>query len=679
MNNSRKLPFTIVSSMMLLISISSVSLMSSGTLSFLKAAGDLLDITLSEDNAPTNSTTYVDEITTHPINEYASLTYKNVRAFEGYHCDIREDGYIEKDEARGLTSILATFEGVLRLDVGEEAGNYTNQYYLTSGETQSLCGNYFRLTAETQTLLDSVTLKYECDSTHTHDYTTETSDETGLDYNICTSCGHIDGYAHVKEFSVMDFSVRVTGKGKNNYEGNWGVSKAEDSSATFYIHSDKPTKAYLKVSASSNSKNAAPASLTTMFNDYISVNGTEVEPTGFILPTTTDNKWTDYHWVDVNEVELQAGVNEITFAATITPEIPTNRNNIEKISLSYGDDTNLRFAPNEIYVGTDAVTTSGVNKSLKDERNYSGYVVPVKTSTLVSTNFNFHAKKAGSAKIYVVTSATAATGGDGVATHATYTIGNVYEPTLNGAAVNYENSDSLLGAPYSQKDSNGQNSVQYNYFYYSFNSYYLGEYEINEGLNTLQTSITYVNGQKPNLNLRSIMIIPSDDSNIITEGKPSNEFKLGVGTDDNVNPVLTTDYANTKKNKDGYVGMHTGNWGQLVYQVYSKVSCNAKLSIEISATKIAGFTITDIYQITFEGNRIASDKVSDVAGSGQDRWTTFFTYDLADVHLQAGENIFNIYWMCLKSEAAANFKNLILTTDAYSSVYTTELINLTGR
>ena len=128
--------------------------------------------------------------------------------------------------------------------------------------------------------------------------------------------------------------------------------------------------------------------------------------------------------------------------------------------------------------------------------------------------------------------------------------------------------------------------------------------------------------------------------------------------------------------------MSTGYWGQLEYKVYSRYSVDATVSVCISEVNTSNVPLSYVYQITYEGVNINTKNtiIYNAKETGNPRWTTFHEYVVADsVHLQVGENVFTVYWLCEDSAKATNFKDLIFTTSAYSSTYTSSLINLSGR
>ncbi|OQC10068.1 MAG: hypothetical protein BWX74_00746 [Tenericutes bacterium ADurb.Bin087] len=120
--------------------------------------------TLNSTHAPTTSTTYVDEVSYTGI-AYATYTYTKVKYAAGKLATLDASGTLTKDVAKGLISIKVIFDGELKLKTWYNAVptevEYLN-YNLTSDTLETIAGNYFLLTAQSETTITSITLTYSC-------------------------------------------------------------------------------------------------------------------------------------------------------------------------------------------------------------------------------------------------------------------------------------------------------------------------------------------------------------------------------------------------------------------------------------------------------------------------------------------------------------------------------------
>lgn len=152
-----------------------------------------VNLTLSASHSPTNESSYQDEVVYTGI-DHTTFTYTKVKAAEGALCALDEGGTISKDTANGLKTINLNFVGSLQLSTGF---NDSNEVVKTVNESTTLnvCGNYFKITALEASVINYITLKYDCyEATFEHSFSdwTEVKEanpyENGLHSRNCSWC-----------------------------------------------------------------------------------------------------------------------------------------------------------------------------------------------------------------------------------------------------------------------------------------------------------------------------------------------------------------------------------------------------------------------------------------------------------------------------------------------------------
>ena len=136
--------------------------------SFLKtvASGEIYtrNLILNDTNTPTISEGNA-ILNTRAHNADITVIYNNVKdtISDGAHIDLNKNGYFYKTAASNeLTSVNATFVGSLAIYTGGSLDDLTFKYNLISGENTSIIGNYFKVVAEEETVVNSVTFGYGC-------------------------------------------------------------------------------------------------------------------------------------------------------------------------------------------------------------------------------------------------------------------------------------------------------------------------------------------------------------------------------------------------------------------------------------------------------------------------------------------------------------------------------------
>ncbi len=136
--------------------------------SFLKtvASGEIYtrNLILNDTNTPTISEGNA-ILNTRAHNADITIIYNNVKdtISDGAHIDLYKNGYFYKTAASNeLTSVNATFAGSLTIYTGGSLDDLTFKYNLISGENTSIIGNYFKVVAEEETVVNSVTFGYGC-------------------------------------------------------------------------------------------------------------------------------------------------------------------------------------------------------------------------------------------------------------------------------------------------------------------------------------------------------------------------------------------------------------------------------------------------------------------------------------------------------------------------------------
>ena len=136
--------------------------------SFLKtvASGEIYtrNLILNDTNTPTISEGNA-ILNTRAHNADITIIYNNVKdtISDGAHIDLYENGYFYQTAASNeLTSVNATSVGSLAIYTGGSLDDLTFKYNLISGENTSIIGNYFKVVAEEETVLNSIIFGYGC-------------------------------------------------------------------------------------------------------------------------------------------------------------------------------------------------------------------------------------------------------------------------------------------------------------------------------------------------------------------------------------------------------------------------------------------------------------------------------------------------------------------------------------
>lgn len=168
-----------------------------GLTSFSVVGGDVPshNLTLTEANAPTLETEYQASVTYTGV-EHTQFTFTNVKAAEDALCTLGEGGTLTKvDAALGLESVTVTFTGTLTVETRFTDAGAVTEYPLTSGVETFLCGNYFAVTASTETTITSLSLNYLCTSGYNEGHELHETTETvlnGTDLDKIWKCQYCD-------------------------------------------------------------------------------------------------------------------------------------------------------------------------------------------------------------------------------------------------------------------------------------------------------------------------------------------------------------------------------------------------------------------------------------------------------------------------------------------------------
>lgn len=168
-----------------------------GLTSFSVVGGDVPshNLTLTEANAPTLETEYQASVTYTGV-EHTQFTFTNVKAAEDALCTLGEGGTLTKvDAALGLESVTVTFTGTLTVETRFSQTGAVTEYPLTSGVETFLCGNYFAVTASTETTITSLSLNYLCTSGYNEGHELHETTETvlnGTDLDKVWKCQYCD-------------------------------------------------------------------------------------------------------------------------------------------------------------------------------------------------------------------------------------------------------------------------------------------------------------------------------------------------------------------------------------------------------------------------------------------------------------------------------------------------------
>lgn len=124
------------------------------------------NLVLNSANAPTNYDEYSDFSQTFDAHKDTTLDYKKAKTSAGNHVALESGGSIEKREAsKSLVSVNIIFTGAIRFESSYD-GNYESGSYMsfsvTSNSTTNVWGNYWRVIAEADSVINSIDLVYGC-------------------------------------------------------------------------------------------------------------------------------------------------------------------------------------------------------------------------------------------------------------------------------------------------------------------------------------------------------------------------------------------------------------------------------------------------------------------------------------------------------------------------------------
>lgn len=164
-------------------------------------------IVLDASKAPTTSSTYMESVDYTAIL-YSTFTYKKVKASDGNLCTLDAGGSITRNLSEGLISLNVTFTGSLVVNTSFTEGGKQTTYVLTSGQTTTLCGNYFTVVANSETTINQLTLSFGCWG-HTHETTHAFAPhftESVLDGYKCALCDYVisDGFYSVESAKLSN-------------------------------------------------------------------------------------------------------------------------------------------------------------------------------------------------------------------------------------------------------------------------------------------------------------------------------------------------------------------------------------------------------------------------------------------------------------------------------------------
>ena len=194
--------------------------------SFLKtvASGEIYtrNLILNDTNTPTiNEGNAI--LNTRAHNADITIIYNNVKdtISDGAHIDLYKNGYFYKTAASNeLTSVNATFAGSLAIYTGGSLDDLTFKYNLISGENTSIIGNYFKVVAEEETVVNSVTFGYGCLTPITispHVYAEQYSHDETHHWKECVA--HANCISKI-EYEAHDHSVELITKPEYQIPGS---------------------------------------------------------------------------------------------------------------------------------------------------------------------------------------------------------------------------------------------------------------------------------------------------------------------------------------------------------------------------------------------------------------------------------------------------------------------------
>ena len=127
---------------------------------------ELFNLTLNAQNGPTSHT--ATSSFEYAVNSKVTLSYVNARYQEGSHVILSEGGAITKTlPSYGLTSISATFSGDLNVIFDYSAISEQTPYmiHMESGTQYQIEGNYFKIVANKEAAIQTLSLDYGCTAT----------------------------------------------------------------------------------------------------------------------------------------------------------------------------------------------------------------------------------------------------------------------------------------------------------------------------------------------------------------------------------------------------------------------------------------------------------------------------------------------------------------------------------
>ncbi len=177
----------------ILVSISSIMVFSFATtaatfshenmISIRRNAATSYSLTLDSTNKPT----LIGGEGTKNIG-YATFSYHNAANISNGHVSLYENGYIEKDMAKGLQSFVGDFTGDIAVLSGFSTNDYCYTYHPTRNEQIRINGNYIKIVAESASDIKSITLEYSCsvETVESHIYASEWNYDENYHWHDCT-------------------------------------------------------------------------------------------------------------------------------------------------------------------------------------------------------------------------------------------------------------------------------------------------------------------------------------------------------------------------------------------------------------------------------------------------------------------------------------------------------------
>lgn len=274
---------------------------------FAYADANSYSINLNSTNQPVIS----DSTGTLEYSAFATLNYTEASLAEGYHVVLGKGGTIYKTElAKGLSDVRIIFDGDLVFATYTDVDSYPEEYFITSGTTYTIGGNYFTIRALSTTRITSISLNYSCS---TSDDTIESFQEkkdgsTWLGYYTSTrnDLEHNTNYFYAyDDDSTFNVPIIRNGGGMEAQNGH------------YYYMGDIDNFISFPIVASENQTAALSLLLHTYNNNNLSecikveVNNVVIDLSGITTPYTGNY---DYY---IGDVSLREGTNLITVSQLI--------------------------------------------------------------------------------------------------------------------------------------------------------------------------------------------------------------------------------------------------------------------------------------------------------------------------------------------------------------------------